>query len=135
MLTDDNRVEYREELTSGLYSIFSGATGGTELPIILLPDSELEKENTFYGGSAGENNSTGRQNTFIGHEAGLLNESGVSNTFIGDDAGQTNVYGVSNTFVGHDAGRENRGSQNTFVGDRAGIKTSIGIVYSLPARP
>jgi len=42
VLTDDNGVEYREELTSGLYSLFSGATGGTDFPI-----QDLRKSHSY----------------------------------------------------------------------------------------
>jgi hypothetical protein len=129
VLVDDSGVEYREELTSGLYPLFSDTTEDTDLPVLLWrpPNVELILENTFYGVNAGVNNTTGRENTFIGHEAGLSNTEGSYNTFVGDDAGWANTRGKYNTFIGRNAGRANTtGIRNTFIGHEAGLSNKKG---------
>ncbi|MFZ0793467.1 MAG: tail fiber domain-containing protein [Candidatus Korobacteraceae bacterium] len=56
--------------------------------------------NSFFGWSAGSNNTSGSDNIFIGLEAGQSNTGGSNNIFIGSEAGQSNTSGGSNIYIG-----------------------------------
>jgi hypothetical protein len=83
--------------------------------------------NTFFGLTAGRNNTTGYANLFIGTQAGLVNTTGYYNTFIGNNSALANVNGVENTFVGQASGPLNTfGSDNVFVGQYSGGQNTSG---------
>ena len=63
--------------------------------------------NTFYGVTAGSNNSTGNYNTVIGHEAFLTSTSGYGNTSVGFRSLQFNTTGNTNTAAGHETMQHN----------------------------
>jgi hypothetical protein len=89
--------------------------------------------NSFFGNSAGRNNSAGFANTFIGQSAGLSNNAGSNNTFVGTSAGTRNTANSENTFMGSSAGLSNGDNDpntlanfNTFVGNVAGLANQTG---------
>ncbi|MDX2304198.1 MAG: T9SS type A sorting domain-containing protein [Microscillaceae bacterium] len=102
---------------------------------ILLSESALAQcpgncngSNTFWGFSAGLNNTTGTVNTFIGGEAGKVNADGGGNTFVGGFAGASNVNGFENTFIGAGAGAFNKsGVENTYIGNQSGYNNINGV--------
>lgn len=84
-------------------------------------------QNSFFGRSAGRENTTGSSNSFVGMSAGLLNTQGNANSFFGTNSGVNNTLGNYNTFIGAAAGRNNTtGVENTFVGISAGIGHQTG---------
>jgi carbonic anhydrase/acetyltransferase-like protein (isoleucine patch superfamily) len=82
---------------------------------------------TFYGQSAGLNNTGGSSsgnNTFLGMGAGLSNTSAQNNSFIGFSAGNSTTAG-DNTYVGSQAGYSGTtANSNTFVGSSSGINNT-----------
>ncbi len=77
--------------------------------------------NSFFGTSAGADNTTGSRNSFFGHTAGQHNTTGQSNSFFGVEAGESTTTGGSNTFVGSRAGFSNTTAPlNSFFGFEAG---------------
>ncbi|HEX8563701.1 MAG TPA: hypothetical protein VF676_12050 [Flavobacterium sp.] len=79
--------------------------------------------NSFFGVSAGTQNSSGSSNTFNGQGAGLHNNTGNYNVFVGAGAGAASEGGHRNTYIGSGAGMEegNNGSGNVFLGFYAGF--------------
>ena len=82
-------------------------------------------ENIFIGYESGRYN-TANQNTFIGGIAGGNNSSGYHNTFIGYMSGVSNGTGFSNTFIGYTSGYGNTASYNTYIGDNVGYQNGAG---------
>jgi hypothetical protein len=86
-------------------------------------------ENSFFGGGAGLNNTTGGGNSFVGTIAGNRNTTGTNNSFVGNGAGGNNMTGDNNTSIG--AG-SNVGSGDliyaTALGAGATVSTSNTIV-------
>jgi hypothetical protein len=99
--------------------------------------------NTFVGGNAGQNNTTGSNNSFFGADVGKLNTAGQNNSFFGSLAGRDNTasgnsfFGVfagvfntsggSDSFFGAGAGNFNTtGVRNVFVGESAGSDNATG---------
>ena len=79
--------------------------------------------NTFYGITAGNNNSTGTNNTAIGYSSLAANTKGNYNTAIGFLALWRNTIGGSNTAIGQDALSFNTvGVANTAIGS-----SSLGV--------
>ena len=91
--------------------------------------------NSFFGASAGYQNTLGSLNTFLGYISGASNTEGSNNVFIGNGAGAVNNLGANNTFIGNAAGNVNKtGSNNTAVGvganfgaDNLTFATAIGV--------
>jgi hypothetical protein len=110
-------------------SLYGGvnAGGGTALT------TTLGNANTFVGFNTGYNNIAGGIcNSFFGNSAGFNNTTGYFNSFLGDSAGWSNKTGFSNTYVGHVAGFTDNGSQfNTFLGDSSGYNNN-GTVLCVP---
>jgi len=83
--------------------------------------------NSYFGHSAGRDNSSGVRNSFFGMYSGSRNTTGKSNSFVGVYSGEENTTGSNNTFVGHNSGAlSTNGSGNTFVGGRAGYSNQSG---------
>jgi len=83
--------------------------------------------NSYFGHSAGRDNSSGVRNSFFGMYSGLRNTTGKANSFVGVYSGEENTTGSNNTFVGHNSGAlSTNGSGNTFVGGRAGYSNQSG---------
>ena len=83
--------------------------------------------NSFFGHSAGEDNTTGSFNNFFGVGAGQANTTGFNNNFFGTGTGGSNTTGTDNSFFGHRAGILNTtGSRNSFFGDNAGGDNTVG---------
>jgi hypothetical protein len=102
------------------YNTFVGGEAGYENTTGAL--------NTFVGAVAGSSNTTGNANTFVGGGAGQSNTTGIYNTFLGSGAGYENTIGLSNTFIGRSAGQSNtEGTLNTFVGEGAGEHNTTGV--------
>jgi hypothetical protein len=83
--------------------------------------------NTFMGGYAGYANVSGSKSTFIGFRAGYSNTTGMNNTFVGGEAGWSNTTAGFNTFIGSFAGAMNTAEYNTFVGDESGYSNTTGL--------
>ena len=72
--------------------------------------------NSFFGQTAGRQNSTGTNNSFFGAGAGFLNGGGNENSFVGYLSGN-NSQGNGNSFFGFRAGLGNgAGNSNTLLG-------------------
>jgi len=85
------------------------------------------RDNSFFGHSAGRDNSSGNLNAFFGHSAGRDNTSGGLNAFFGNEAGRDNTAGFFNAFFGHSAGARNTsGFLNAFFGFNAGELNTTG---------
>lgn len=83
--------------------------------------------NIFLGTNAGRSNTTGNRNTMIGSHSGTFNTIGGFNNFIGSSAGSSNTTGNYNNFLGNEAGRSNiGGGSNVFIGQRAGFDNTSG---------
>jgi hypothetical protein len=81
--------------------------------------------NTFFGNSAGRDNTTGSDNSFFGHLSGDENTTGNSNSFFGKFAGTATTSGNDNAFFGRAAGSNNTtGSNITAVGSGAGASNT-----------
>src|SRR5262249_45229822 len=61
-------------------------------------DDGTGKFNSFYGGGAGQANTTGNFNSFFGYQAGFSNTTNSGNSFFGYQAGSSNTTGNSNAF-------------------------------------
>jgi len=75
--------------------------------------------NSFFGQSAGRNNSTGNQNSIFGSSAGLNNTTGANNSFFGREAGRNNTTGGSNSFFGLSAGQYIANGSNLTVANNS----------------
>ena len=82
--------------------------------------------NSFFGGLAGNKNTTGRGNSFFGAGAGTRNTTGIFNSYFGQGAGTFNTDGVENSIFGSSAGVSNTGSANTFMGEGTGNLNTSG---------
>ena len=82
--------------------------------------------NSFFGGLAGNKNTTGRGNSFFGAGAGTRNTTGIFNSYFGQGAGSFNTDGVENSIFGSSAGVSNTGSANTFMGEGTGNLNTSG---------
>ncbi len=78
----------------------------------------------YYGANAGKV-STAINNTFIGGNAGVENTTGRFNTFIGTSTGSQNTIGENNVFLGRSAGSGYSSSNNTITGAEAGKNSTI----------
>ena len=110
--------------TSEAGNTFVGANAGEknnggELPF-------FGTDNSFFGKTAGYNNTTGFSNAFFGKDAGYRNTTGIANCFFGKDAGYTNSSGGFNAFFGTGAGYYNNGTGNAFFGWRSGARNTSG---------
>ena len=91
--------------------------------------------NSFFGRSAGFDNTTGAQNSFFGSFAGANNTTGAENAFFGSGAGDANTTGNLNSFFGRGAGGANTsGSSNTFVGRESGLLNTTGFFNAFVGR-
>ncbi|NVK63036.1 MAG: tail fiber domain-containing protein [Flavobacteriales bacterium] len=84
-------------------------------------------DNSFFGYSTGQVNSSGTQNTFLGSSTGISNTTGNKNVFVGWYSGNSTTTGFNNLFVGSKTGKENTtGYRNTFIGPGAGLLNVSG---------
>lgn len=91
--------------------------------------------NSFFGRSAGFDNTSGAQNTFLGSFTGANNTTGSENSFLGSGAGDTNTTGNLNSFLGKSAGTANTtGSSNTFIGRESGLTNTTGFFNTFAGR-
>jgi len=75
----------------------------------------------FFGGYAGNQNTTGNSNSFFGQGAGFANTTGSGNSFLGAGAGNQNTTASGNSAFGHFAGYGNvTGTDNALFGSEAG---------------
>jgi hypothetical protein len=103
---------------AGSGNTFTGVGAGT---------SNTGSDNSFFGTSAGQLNTTGFQNSFFGSQAGISNTTGGANSFFGFTAGYSNTTGGDNSFFGKLAGYSNTtGSDNAFFGFGAGLSNTTG---------
>lgn len=75
-------------------------------------------DNAFFGGNAGQANTTGHSNAYFGASAGASSSTASANAFFGALAG-LNSDGNANAFFGVGAGRGNQGDNNTYLGANA----------------
>lgn len=102
---------------SGTHNTFFGITAGR--------DNTTGGSNSFFGAGAGLENTWGWDNSFYGFHAGLRNTTGIVNTFVGSNSGKSNTTGSSNSFFGEGSGTSNTtGSHNSFFGSSAGKNTN-----------
>ena len=90
--------------------------------------------NSFFGSSAGFNNSGGAGNAFFGFQAGFRNANGHDNTFIGFNAGFNNTSGSRNTFIGSSSGNADFGTQvqdSVAIGNGATVSGNNQIVLGI----
>lgn len=91
--------------------------------------------NSFFGRSAGFDNTSGGQNSFFGSFSGANNTTGAENSFFGSGAGDTNTTGGLNSFFGKSAGSANTtGSSNTFIGRESGLANTTGFFNTFAGR-
>jgi len=84
-------------------------------------------DNSFFGSSAGNKNTTGDDNSFFGTAAGSKNTFGAFNSFFGSFAGVSLTGGNLNAFFGQGAGGQTTsGSNNSFFGGSAGSSQLSG---------
>jgi len=106
-------------LNAGINNSFFGRSAGA--------DNTSGTQNAFFGSFTGANNTTGAENSFFGSGAGDTNTTGNLNSFFGRSAGGANTTGSSNTFIGRESGLANTtGFFNTFVGRSAGDTNTTG---------
>jgi hypothetical protein len=91
-----------------------------------IPVSNTGWYNSFFGGDAGFDNTSGSFNVFLGFSAGKNNTTGDGNTAIGNSALRENETGFSNTAVGDLALTENKTVHNTAIGASAQWHTTTG---------
>jgi len=85
-------------------------------------------DNSFFGSSAGVQNSSGSANVFVGFASGAANTTGIGNTFIGTFAGGGNITGTENTAIGYNSHGATGISNATTVGARAHVTQSNSLV-------
>ena len=151
----NNIPVYKEILNQGLRITYNGSTKsnftchfGTLTPMVFscpAPQGSSENHfcgylagevspanpstsiaNSFFGYSAGRNNTTGNTNDFFGTQAGEANISASTNSFFGAKVGKVNTSGGSNSFFGFNAGLANTGGSNSFFGFNAGLANTGG---------
>jgi hypothetical protein len=84
-------------------------------------------DNSFFGSSAGSDNTSGINNSFFGHISGRFNTTGVNNSFFGRQSGQNNTTGFQNSFFGSSAGQNNTTADtNSFFGALSGVANTTG---------
>jgi hypothetical protein len=84
-------------------------------------DSLTGGNNSFFGISAGQRNTSGSRNSYFGRDAGLFNLSSNDNSFFGFQAG-LNSEAANNSFFGSQSGSSNvGGSNNTLIGSNTGV--------------
>ncbi|MFN3692527.1 MAG: hypothetical protein ACK4SL_00325 [Candidatus Paceibacteria bacterium] len=150
-----NRIMYTNSVATGLTDSAGLTFDGTNLTLgtstavywgaARTLHASTTKGNYIFGGSAGENITTGSNliaigsfalqtatssinNIAIGDLAGQFNTNGTANVFIGPAfAGTNNTTGGQNVFLGYGAGTVNTtGSSNTLIGNSAGTSLSSG---------
>ena len=85
----------------------------------------IANQSTAVGSQAGLF-SSGTSNSFFGQSAGRQNSIGADNSFFGAGAGYLNAEGNENSFFGVLAGNNSQGNKNAFFGWRAGIFNTAG---------
>ena len=118
-------------VVNGAGDVFNNGAGGVTSNTFFGENSgrlTIGANNSFFGRSAGQSNTTGSSNSFFGVNAGFSNTTGNSNSFFGLNAGFNNTTGGnSNSFFGVNAGLSNTtGSNNSFFGQSAGLNTTTG---------
>jgi hypothetical protein len=94
---------------------------------VLAVNGSAFNSNTFMGLGAGQANPTvNSSNSFFGGNAGQNTTSGGFNAFFGNDAGQANTTGANNSFFGGLAGNSNTACCNAFFGGTSGLSNTTG---------
>jgi hypothetical protein len=106
-------------VNSGSRNSFFGASAGL--------DNTTGSRNSIFGAVAGADNTTGDDNSFFGYAAGSRNTTGCCNSFFGQGVGFHNTTGAGNTFSGFASGSNNEtGRLNSFFGNFAGGANTTG---------
>ena len=126
-----NSADTRNFLTvNGLGDVFNNGAGGVTTNTFYGENAgrnTTANNNSFFGTSAGRNNTTGASNSFFGTSAGFSNTTGNNNSFFGQGAGQSNTTGGFNSFFGQGAGASNTtANNNSFFGQNAGTSNTTG---------
>ncbi len=122
------RAGYNNLTGSGSVAIGNAASytlsGAGNILNLAIGDSagfaNTSSENTFMGGWAGRNNTSGFANTFIGTKSGFSNNNGNSNIFLGKNSGYNNTSGRGSIAIGNAALFSMTGGfnqYNTAIGD------------------
>lgn len=120
-----------ESITTGSYNTIVGTRAASQATTIdgvtamghhsLLYNTTAN--NTAYGRSSAENNTSGAVAAF-GYQSLYLNSTGTRNSAFGTSVLRTNLTGVDNTGVGYQAGYYQTGDENSFLGSNAGLGAS-----------
>jgi hypothetical protein len=129
-----NNADTRNFLVvNGAGDVFNNGAGGVTSNTFYGENSGRSATgdlNTFFGASAGRDNTTGLQNAFFGQAAGQSNTTGGFNSFFGRAAGSSAI-GSSNVYLGMQSGQLINGSSNISIGRISGRYISSGASLSI----
>jgi len=120
-------------VVNGAGDVFNNGAGGVTSNTFYGENSGRSATgdlNTFFGASAGRDNTTGLQNAFFGQAAGQSNTTGGFNSFFGRAAGSSAI-GSSNVYLGMQSGQLINGSSNISIGRISGRYISSGASLSI----